>query len=316
LILICNFAIQRQVFSTNQFKLEKMSNAKISIRFFDDREVRALWDDENAKWWFSVLDIVAVLTDQNDYTKTRNYWKYLKAKLKKENSQVVSATTQLKFLAPDGKLRLADMLNYEGIIALGKEFPSKKANRFIEWFTYSDESIDGKSKTKAYALFESSFINNIEVGTITGLQQIHAYLFGGLYDFAGQIRQKNISKGGFQFAVSRFLGDTLRQIEEMPETTFEEIVDKYLEMNIAHPFMEGNGRSTRIWLDLILKKRLNKCVDWSKIGKRDYMNAMIQSPLNCKILKKLLESSLTNRINDREMFMKGIDYSYYYEENN
>jgi len=315
LILICNFAIQRQVFSTNQFKLEKMSNAKISIRFFDDREVRALWDDENAKWWFSVLDIVAVLTDQNDYTKTRNYWKYLKAKLKKENSQVVSATTQLKFLAPDGKLRLADMLNYEGIIALGKEFPSKKANRFIEWFTYSDESIDGKSKTKAYALFESSFINNIEVGTITGLQQIHAYLFGGLYDFAGQIRQKNISKGGFQFAVSRFLGDTLRQIEEMPETTFEEIVDKYVEMNIAHPFMEGNGRSTRIWLDLILKKRLNKCVDWSKIGKRDYMNAMIQSPLNSSVLKKLLESSLTNRINDREMFMKGIDYSYYYEEN-
>ena len=293
-----------------------MSKAKISIRFFDDREVRALWDEENAKWWFSVLDIVAVLTDQNDYTKTRNYWKYLKAKLKKENSQVVSDTTQLKFLAPDGKLRLADMLNYEGIIALGKEFPSKKANRFIEWFIYSDESIDGKSKIKAYALFESSFINNIEVGTITGLQQIHAYLFGGLYDFAGQIRQKNISKGGFQFAVSRFLGDTLRQIEEMPETTFEEIVDKYVEMNIAHPFVEGNGRSTRIWLDLILKKRLNKCVDWSKIGKRDYMNAMIQSPLNSSVLKKLLESSLTNRINDREMFMKGIDYSYYYEENN
>ena len=315
MILICNFAIQRQVFSTNQFKLEKMSNAKISIRFFDDREVRALWDDENAKWWFSVLDIVAVLTDQNDYTKTRNYWKYLKVKLKKENSELVSATTQLKLLANDGKRYLTDMLDYDGIIALGKEFPSKKANRFIEWFTYSDESIDGKSKTKAYALFESSFINNIEVGTITGLQQIHAYLFGGLYDFAGQIRQKNISKGGFQFAASRFLGDTLRQLEEMPETTFEEIVDKYVEMNIAHPFMEGNGRSTRIWLDLILKKRLNKCVDWSKIGKRDYMNAMIQSPLNSSVLKKLLESSLTNRINDREMFMKGIDYSYYYEEN-
>jgi len=292
-----------------------MSNAKISIRFFDDREVRALWDEEKAKWWFSVLDIVAVLTDQNDYTKTRNYWKYLKAKLKKENSQVVSATTQLKFLAPDGKLRLADMLDYEGIIALGKEFPGKKANRFIEWFTFSDESIDGKSKTKAYALFESSFINSIEVGTSKGLQQIHAYLFGGLYDFAGQIRQKNISKGGFQFAVSRFLGDTLKQIEEMPETTFEEIVDKYVEMNMAHPFMEGNGRSTRVWLDLILKKRLNKCVDWSKIGKKDYMNAMIQSPLNNNVLKKLLESSLTNKINDREMFMKGIDYSYYYEEN-
>ena len=292
-----------------------MNNTKISIRFYDDREVRAIWDEENARWWFSVLDIVAVLTDQDDYTKNRNYWKYLKAKLKKENSQVVSATTQLKFLAPDGKRRYADMLDYNGIIALGKEFPGKTANRFIEWFTYSDESIDGKSKTKAYALFGSSFIESIEVGTAKGLQQIHAYLFGGLYDFAGQIRQKNISKRGFQFAVSRFLGDTLKQIEAMPEDTFDEIVNKYIEMNIAHPFMEGNGRSTRVWLDLILKKRLKKCVDWSKISKRDYMNAMMLSPTKSNTLNTLLHNALTDKINDREMFMKGIDYSYYYEEN-
>ena len=292
-----------------------MSKEKISIRFFDDREVRAIWDEKNSKWWFSVLDIVAVLTNQDDYTKTRNYWKYLKAKLKKENSQVVSATTQLKILAPDGKKRLSDMLDYNGIIALGKTFPGTKANRFIEWFTYSDESIDGKSKTKAYALFESSFINSIEVGTAKGLQQIHAYLFGGLYDFAGQIRQKNISKSGFQFAVSHFLGETLKQIEAMPETTFDNIIDKYVEMNIAHPFMEGNGRSTRIWLDLILKKRLGKCIDWSKISKKDYMDAMKQSPINSNALKTLLKDALTDKINDREMFIKGIDYSYYYEEN-
>ncbi len=175
-----------------------MSNTKISIRFFDDREVRALWEEENTKWWFSVLDIVAVITDQNDYTKTRNYWKYLKAKLKKEGSQLVSATTQLKLTA-DGKKCKSDMLDYNGIIALGKTFPRTKANRFIDWFTYSNESIDGKSKTKAYALFESSFIESIEVGTTKGSQQIHGYLFGGLYDFAGQIRQKNISKGGFSY---------------------------------------------------------------------------------------------------------------------
>jgi len=293
-----------------------MSNTKISIRFFEDREVRAVWDDQNAKWWFSVLDIVALLNDQDDYTKTRNYWKYLKAKLKKENSQVVSATTQLRILAPDGKRRLTDMLDYKGIIALGKEFPGKKANRFIEWFTYSDESIDGKSKTKAYAMFESSFINSIEVGTIKGLQQIHAYLFGGLYDFAGQIRKKNISKGDFQFAVSHFLDNTLKQIEAMPETTFDDIVNKYVEMNIAHPFMEGNGRSTRVWLDLLLKKRLKKCVDWSLITKQDYMNAMRLSPTKANMLNSLLKKALTNKINDREMFMKGIDYSYYYEENN
>jgi len=287
---------------------------KISIRFFDDREVRALWDEQDAKWWFSVLDIIAVLTDQNDYKKTRNYWKYLKAKLKKENSELVSVTTQLKLLASDGKRYLSDMLDYAGIIALGKEFPGKKANRFIEWFTYSDESIDGKSKTKAYALFESSLISSIEVGTTNGLQQIHAYLFGGLYDFAGQIRQKNIYKGGFRFALSQFLGETLKQIEEMPENTFDEIVEKYVEMNIAHPFMEGNGRSTRIWLDLVLKKCLKKCVDWSKISKTDYMNAMVKSAVSSNTIKKLLKNAMTDQIDSREMFMKGIDYSYYYEE--
>lgn len=291
------------------------NNSKISIRFFDDREVRAVWDDENSKWWFSVLDIVAVLTDQDDYNKTRNYWKYLKTKLKKENNELVSATNQLKLFANDGKRYLTDMLDYNGIISLGKQFPGKKANRFIEWFTYSDETIDGKSKTKAYALFESSFINSIEVGTVKGLQQIHAYLFGGLYDFAGQIREKNISKGGFQFAMVQFLDNTLMQIEKMPESSFDEIVDKYVEMNIAHPFMEGNGRSTRIWLDLIFKKRLKLCVDWSKINKNDYMNAMVKSSTDSSLLKSLLRNALTDEINSREMYMKGIDYSYYYEEN-
>lgn len=292
-----------------------MSNTKISIRFFDDREVRAIWDEENSKWWFSVLDIVGVLNEENDYNKVRNYWKYLKTKLKKENSELVSATNQLKLLAPDGKKRLTDTLDSDGVIELAKEFPNKKAMKFLDWFLYSDNTIDGQSKKKAYTLFESNLINEFQVGTTKGLQQIHAYLFGGLYDFAGQIRQKNISKGGFHFAVSRYLDETLKQIEKMPETNFKEIVDKYIEMNIAHPFMEGNGRSTRIWLDLILKKQLKKCVDWSKISKQDYMNAMMLSPTKSNVLKTLLENSLTSKINDREMFMKGIDYSYYYEEN-
>ena len=287
---------------------------KISIRFFDDREVRAIWDDENSKWWFSVLDIVAVLTDQEDYNKTRNYWKSLKAKLKKENSQVVSNITQLKLLANDWKRYLSDMLDYDGIIALGKTFPWTKANRFIQWFTYSDETIDWKSKTKAYALFESSFIDSIEVGTIKWLQQIHAYLFWGLYDFAGKIRQKNISKWGFQFALVQFLEDTLKEIEKMPENTIDEIVNKYIEMNLAHPFMEWNWRSTRIWLDLILKKLLLKSVDWSKISKNDYMNAMVESSINSEKITNLLKNALTDQIHSREMFMKWIDYSYYYEE--
>ena len=287
---------------------------KISIRFYNDREVRAVWDEENSKWWFSVLDIVGVLNDQDDYQKNRNYWKYLKTKLKGENSEVVSGTNQLKLLAPDGKRRLTDVLDYDDVLLLAKSFPNARAMRFVEWFTNSDETIDGKSKSKAYALFESSLIDNIEVGTIKGLQQIHAYLFGGLYDFAGQIRTVNIAKGGFQFAMAQFLPQTLSTIEQMPETTFEEIADKYVEMNIAHPFREGNGRATRIWLDLILKKQLQKCVDWSKIDKNDYLNAMQKSVADSSDIKRLLQSALTDKINDRETFMKGIDYSYYYEQ--
>lgn len=287
---------------------------KVSIRFFNDREVRAIWDDENSKWWFSVLDIIAVLTDQDDYDKTRNYWKYLKTKLKKENPEVVSNTTQLKLYAPDWKKRLTDVLDYEWIIELGKAFPWTKANRFIEWFTYSDETIDWKSKMKAYALFESSFITSIQVGTVKGLQQIHAYLFWGLYNFAGQIRQKNISKNGFQFAMAQYLEDTLKDIEQMPEDTFIDIINKYTEMNIAHPFMEGNWRSTRIWLDLILKKHLSQCVDWSQISKNDYMNAMVESPKDSTKITDLIQGALTDKIHSREMFMKWIDYSYYYEE--
>ncbi|HHU33921.1 MAG TPA: cell filamentation protein Fic [Bacteroidetes bacterium] len=292
-----------------------MSKSKISIRFFDDREVRAVWDEENAKWWFNVVDIVAMLNDQDDYTKASNYWRWLKRKLKSGNIQLVSATHRFKFVAVDGKKRLSDTFDSAGVIELAKNFPNTNAMRFLDWFLYSDNSIDGQSKKKAYTLFESNLINEFEVGTVNGLQQIHAYLFGGLYDFAGQIRQKNISKGGFQFAVSRFLGETLKQIEAMPETTFDEIVEKYVEMNIAHPFMEGNGRSTRIWLDLILKKWLKKCVDWSKIGKRDYMDTMMLSSTKSDVLKTLLKNALTSEINDREMFMKGIDNSYYYEEN-
>lgn len=287
---------------------------KISIRFFDDREVRAVWDEEQAKWWFSVLDIVGVLNAQDDYTKNRNYWKYLKTKLKGENSELVSGTNQLKLIAPDGKKRMTDVLDNSGVIALAACFPNTKASRFVAWFTNSDETIDGRSKSKAYALFESSLIDSIEVGTVKGLQQIHAYLFGGLYDFAGQIRTVNIAKGGFQFAMAQYLSTTLESMERMSESSFDDIVSKYVEMNIAHPFREGNGRATHIWLDLILKKSLKKCVDWSRIDKRSYLDAMTRSVADATVIKQLLQSALTDKIADRETFMKGVDYSYYYEQ--
>jgi len=284
---------------------------KISIRFFDDREVRAVWDDESSKWWFSVVDIVDVLSQSAD---SRNYWYVLKNRLKRVGSEVLTNCKGFKLMAPDGKRRLTDCLDNNGVIILAKEFPGKKANRFIEWFTFSDETIDGKSKSKAYALFDSSLLDTIEVGTVKGLRQIHGYLFGGLYDFAGQIRTLNIAKGGFHFAMAQFLPGTLKTIEQMPESDFDEIADKYVEMNVAHPFMEGNGRSTRIWLDLMLKKNLKLCIDWSKIGKKDYLGAMEKSVANPTQIKTLLSSALTDKINDREMFMKGVDYSYYYEQ--
>jgi len=286
---------------------------KVSIRFFNDREVRAVWDDAAAKWWFSVLDVVGALNGESDYAKTRNYWKYLKGKLRKEGSQLVSATNQLKLMAPDGKRHSTDVLDSEGVIALAKSFPNARSMPFLDWFVYSDTTVDGQSKKKAYELFESGLLDKLEPGSVKCLQQIHAYIFGGLYDFAGQIRSKNISKGGFSFANCRMFGTILPALDRMPETTFDEILSKYVEMNVAHPFMEGNGRATRIWLDLMLKRSLKKCVDWSRIDKRAYLDAMRTSVTDDAEIRRLIGGALTDEIDSREMFMKGIDYSYYYE---
>ena len=294
---------------------EDKEQYKKSIRFFNDREVRAVWDEEHSKWWFSVLDIIAAINEQDDYQKTRNYWKYLKTKLRKEKNQLVSATNQLKLKASDGKSYKTDTFDAEGVTLLAKHINNTKATNFLDWFLYSDNTIDGQSKKKAYQLFESGILQTAEPGSIKCLQQIHAYLFGGLYDFAGQIRTKNISKGGFTFANCMHFPETLQTIERMPETTFDEIMDKYVEMNVAHPFMEGNGRSTRIWLDLMLKRSLKRCVDWSQIDKNEYLLAMRESVADSTFIKTLVRPALTTKIDDREMFMKGIDYSYYYEQN-
>ena len=287
---------------------------KMSIRFFNDREVRAVWDEDHSKWWFSVLDIVGAINEQDDYKKNRNYWKYLKAKLRKEQSELVSATTQLKLTASDGKKYNTDVISQSDVEKLAKSIPNSRAMDFLDWFTYSDNTIDGQSRKKAYTLWESDLVADKDVGKMKALQQIHAYLFGGLYDFAGKIRTKTIAKGNTLFCLAEHLHQNLKNIEQMPETTFDEIVDKYVEMNVAHPFMEGNGRSTRIWLDLIFKKRLKMCVDWSRIDKREYLDAMVASHLDSTKIRELLKQALTDRIGDREIFMKGIDYSYYYEQ--
>jgi len=175
------------------------------------------------------------------------------------------------------------------------------------------KNIDKNSLENAYRLFETGDINNIEIGTYKGLQQIHKYLFDGLFDFAGKIRNNNISKGGFRFASALYLNEILAKVEKMPENTFEEIIAKYVEMNIAHPFKEGNGRSMRIWLDMILKKRLQKLVNWQFVDKTLYLQAMERSPINDLELRTLLSANLTDDINNRDVIFKGIEQSYYYE---
>ena len=282
---------------------------KTSIRFFDKVPVRSVWNEESSHWWLCAVDIIEALYLS---TSPRKYWNTLK----RRNSQLSSICRQLKLTAKDGKKYLTDVVDEDGLNMLMGILPSKKSETFIKWIKTKGSSIDEQSKNKAYELFESGIINDVEVGTTIGLKQIHAYLFGGLYDFAGQIRKVNISKGGFVFASVGYLTESLETIEKMPEENVEQIVKKYVEMNVAHPFKEGNGRTTRIWLDLILKKNLHKCVDWSKIDKTEYLGAMKSSVIDYSDILSLIENALTDKINDREIFMKGIDYSYYYEEEN
>ena len=282
---------------------------KTSIRFFDNVPVRSVWDEDTSRWWLCAVDIIEALSLSNS---PRRYWNTLK----KRNTQLSSICRQLKLTAKDGKKYLTDVIDDDGLNLLIAIIPSKKSTVFLKWVKLKGTSIDEQSKNKAYEMFESGLIGDIEVGTINGLKQIHAYLFGGLYDFAGQIRKVNISKGGFVFASVGYLDQTLEKIEKMPEETVEQIVKKYVEMNVAHPFMEGNGRTTRLWLDLIFKRNLSCCVDWSKIDKTKYLEAMKLSVVDYSEILSIIKNALTDKIFDREIFMKGIDYSYYYEEEN
>lgn len=215
---------------------------KISIRFYNNKEVRAIWSDDDSRWYYSATDIVRAINNETDYVKAGNYWRWLKKKLAAQGVQPVSDTHEFKLVGPDGKKRVADVMDDNGVLLLAKHYPNNRANEFLDWFTYSDNTIDGQSKKKAYDLFESGLLNKLEPGSIKCLQQIHGYIFGGLYG------------------------------------------------------------------------SLQRCVDWSKMDKNDYLNAMRMSVSDDTEIRRLLKGALTDEIDSREMFMKGIDYSYYYEQ--
>lgn len=280
---------------------------KHSVRYFINKPVRAVWDDNNSLWWYSAVDFIAILVEPNS---PRRYWNNVKVR----NPELSPFCGQLKLYADDGKKYLSDVINEEGVRLLLTIIPSKYKKAIQDWIKGLLDPIDEQSKRKAYDFYKTELIEEGEIGKAVALQKIHAYLFEGLYPFAGKVRTKTISKGGFTFANGDFLPQVLNDIDRMPDNSFEEIVNKYIEMNIAHPFMEGNGRATRIWLDLLLKSRLRKCIDWSKIDKDAYLSAMKKSPVDPRPIFNLLEGALTDDIDNRVIFMKGIDYSYYYEE--
>jgi cell filamentation protein len=289
-----------------------MNKNEGAIRIFQDDEIRSVWDDGDKKWLYSVVDVIGILTESEN---PRHYWTVLKQRLRDSGNETVTVCERLKLPAADGKMRMTDVADTEQLLRIIQSVPNKRAESFKRWITSNRENtIDEQSKQKAKRIFDTGAINDVEAGTVDGLIQIHKYLFGGLYAFAGKIRDQNISKGGFKFANSLYLHDTLNAIENIPESTYEQIIAKYIEMNVAHPFMEGNGRSMRMWLDLILKKNIKRCVDWQKVNKHDYLSAMQKSVTNDSEIRRILLAALTDKIDDREIFMKGVDRSYYYEE--
>ncbi|MDR1698154.1 MAG: Fic family protein [Erysipelotrichaceae bacterium] len=258
-------------------------------------------------WWYSAADFIDVLVTPNS---ARRYWNNVKVR----HPELSLFCGQLKLYARDGKKYLSDVINENGVRLVLSIIPSKHKKEVQSWIKGLLDPIDEQSKKKAYDFYQTSLVDTSEIGKTIALQKIHAYLFEGLYPFAGQIRFKTISKGSFTFASGVFLPQVLKKIDKMPDATFDEIVAKYLEMNLAHPFMEGNGRATRIWLAMLLINRLRICVDWSLIKKDSYLEAMKASVTNSQPINKLLKDALTNDVNNRELFLKGIDYSYYYEE--
>lgn len=280
---------------------------KILYREYDGVPIQSFWDQNTKRWWYSCADIIKVLANSKE---PRIYWHVIKTR----NPILTKYIKKLTLIANDNKKRLIEAINQDGINELLYIIPIKDREAVRSWLKGLIGPADLQSKQKAYSLWFGNILKNMKPGTMKCLQQIHSYLFDGIYGYAGKLRTINLSKGGFQFTNCMHFDKIIPNVEKMSQKTIKEIVQKYIEMNIVHPFREGNGRATRIWLDLILKQELKKCVNWSKISKEDYFSAMVVSPYNSKPIFNLINDALTDKINDREIFMKGIDTSYYYEE--
>ncbi len=277
-----------------------------SLRFFEDVKVRGIWNEEDSKWWFYAVDIVEALTKCE---KPRVRW----GQLKRTVPAITHHCKPIK-IKENGKTLTTELINPSGVNGLMVLLATPYREDFVYWFSNIDRSLSELSKQQAYELFESGAVWNYEVGTAAGLKLIHAYLFGGLLDDAGEIRTEDLVKGGYLFAMHENLKKLLIQNDKMPERTFEEIAAKYVRMNLIHPFKQGNGRSMRIWLDLMLKKNLGQCVDWSRVDKRAYLAAMKKSSSDPEDAYALLKEALTDKFEDPEFFLRGIDYSYYFDE--
>lgn len=277
------------------------------IRFFKTKPIRVIWNKKKLQWYYSAVDLIQQLVKP---TNARKYWNDLKTKTK----GLAKCCLKAKLEAEDGKYYETDVVNDVGISNIIVSLPNKQNIDIFGWIQMLCKSTDEQSKLKAYSLQTGNLLNSLEPGTVDSLLKIHNYIFGGIYSFAGKPRTKNISKGGFVFALCEHFPILFKQNDEKPQHDFDSIIDKYIEMNIIHPFMEGNGRATRIWLDLILKKELEMCVDWKKIDKKEYLEAMKISHIKADPIHDLIKNALTDKINDREIFIKGIDQSYFYEE--
>lgn len=279
--------------------------AKTLIRYFDETPIRCRWEKNKNEWFYAVMDVIETLVKP---AYPRKYWNTFKHR----RPELLKKIKEMKLTSSDDKKYSTDVVGGEGVDYLLSYLSCSKKEEFSRWAKSLTNPLDEESRIKAYSLFDNGLLDEAEVGTFAGLQKIHAYLFDELYPYAGKLREENLPKGDKKLVDYKKLPETLKKIDEMPEGTLDEIIEKYIQMNEAHPFFDGNGVAMRIWLNQIFKKELNKIIDWSRIDKQDYLKAMQEKDV--AELDNLFFFAFAYGTDSKEVFIRGIDYSYYFEE--